>query len=349
MIHIAHQRLINQKIIDKGFQQPQDAVEFLGAVQAQDYPMSKWAVGIRTKNATDKMVEQALDEGLILRTHILRPTWHLVSHKDIRWMLALTAPHIHQISAHYNRKMELSNDLLNLTDALLAKAVEGHKHLTKAELMAHLELAGINTSEGRSSLILIHAELNGVLCSGKQNGKNNTYALLEERVTPAPSYTREESLGLLARRYFRSHGPATLHDFGWWSGLKISDAKAGLESVKEEFLSETIENQTYWFLPDIQTALQPSTFLLPAFDEFMVSYKNRAASLDSSNVSAAITANGIFKPIIVVDGQVKGLWSRTLQKEKVSIKTHFFSDTITDPLLTKAAKEFASFLGKEMT
>lgn len=347
-MNIAQQRLNNQRIIGTNFTKPQEVVAHLGAMQAQDYPMSKWAVGLRTQNATDQTVEQALDEGLILRTHILRPTWHLVAAQDIRWMLALTAPHIHQISSHYNRKAELSDTLLNRTDELLAKILAGQKHLTKAELMEELAMAGINTSAGRDSLILIHAELNGVLCNGKRYGKQTTYALLDERVAPTPAYSREEALGMLARRYFQSHGPATVHDFTWWSGLKVSDARIGLELVKSEFITETIDSHSYLLPTNTVSETSDTAFLLPAFDEFMVSYKNRAASLDTSLQPAAITANGIFKPIIVINGKVEGLWSRTIQKEKVAIETIFFQSHFDSSLISNAIKNYAFFLQKEI-
>lgn len=345
MTTIAQQRLHNQGIINTTFTKPSEAVAHLGAVQAQDYPMSKWAVGLRLPHATDENIEQAINEGSIVRTHILRPTWHLVAAQDIRWMLALTAPHIHQLVAYMYRQLELSEALLSRTDAIIAKALEGNNHLTRAELMTELDKEGINTSDLRSAHLMFHAELNGIVCSGAMRGKQITYALLDERVPFTKPLTREEALAELAKRYFMSHGPATLQDFVWWSGLKVSDAKAGLEMAKAVLISEKIEEQVYWFPPHTPSFSQNTAHLLPAFDEFMVSYKDRTASLSSDNHTTAITGNGIFKPIVVVNGKVEGTWKRSIKKEKVVVETALFNNSFDKALLNSAIEQYTHFLG----
>lgn len=348
MTAIAQQRLHNQCITSTNFTTPNEVVAHLGAVQAQDYPMSKWAVGLRLPNATDENIEQAINKGSIVRTHILRPTWHLVAAQDIRWMLALTAPHVHQLVSSMYRQLELSGTLLNRTDAIIAKALEGNNHLTRAELMTELEKGGINTSDLRAAHLMFHAELNGLVCSGAMRGKQITYALMDERVPPAPTLTRDEALAELAKRYFMSHGPATLHDFVWWSGLKVSDARAGLEMVKSNLVSEKIGEQTFWLPNHFYPESQNSVHLLPAFDEFMVSYKDRTASLSPNNHQTAITGNGIFKPIVVINGQVEGIWKRSIQKDKVGIETSLFTDSFDKAVLTTAINQYAQFLGKKI-
>ena len=347
MTTIAQQRLHNQGIINTTFTKPSEVVAHLGAMQAQDYPMSKWAVGLRLPHATDENIEQAINEGSIVRTHILRPTWHLVAAQDIRWMLALTAPQVHQLVAYMYRQLELNEALLSRTDAIIAKALEGNNHLTRAELMTELDKEGINTSDLRSAHLMFHAELNGIVCSGAMRGKQMTYALLDERVSPTPTLTREEALAELAKRYFVSHGPATLQDFVWWSGLKVSDARAGLEMIKSALISEKIDDQLYWFSSHAPSFSHNTVHLLPAFDEFMVSYKDRTASLSADNHTTAITGNGIFKPIVVVNGKVEGTWKRSVQKDKVKVETEFFNSSFDKVLLGSAIEQYTHFLGKK--
>ncbi|MEI7583135.1 winged helix DNA-binding domain-containing protein [Runella sp.] len=347
-INIAQQRLNNQRIIGTNFTTPAEVVAHLGAAQAQDYPMSKWAIGVRLPNATDESIEQALNEGSIVRTHILRPTWHLVAAQDIRWILALTAPHVQQLVSYMYRQLELNGAVLNRTDAIIAKALEGNKHLTRAELMTELEKEGINTSDLRSSHLMFHVELNGLVCSGAMRGKQITYALMDERVPFTKPLARDEALAELAKRYFMSHGPATLPDFVWWSGLKVSDARAGLEMIKSNLVSEKIGEQTYWLPNHFHPEPQDTVHLLPAFDEFIVSYKDRTASLSADYHQAAITGNGIFKPIVVVNGKVEGVWKRTIQKDKVDVEASHFINPFDKATLTAAINQYAQFLGKEI-
>jgi hypothetical protein len=347
-MNIAQQRLNNQRIIDTTFTEPHEVAVHLGAIQAQDYAMSKWAIGVRLPNATDESIEAAINEGSLVRTHILRPTWHLVAAQDIRWMLALTAPHIQQLVSYMYRQLELNSAVLNRTEAIICKALEGNNHLTRAELMTELEKEGINTSDLRSAHLMFHVELNGMVCSGAMRGKQITYALMDERVPFTKPLVREEALAELAKRYFMSHGPATLPDFVWWSGLKVSDARAGLEMVKSTLVSEEIGGQTYWLPNHFHSDPQDTVHLLPAFDEFMVSYKDRTASLSTDYHQSAITGNGIFKPIVVVNGKVEGTWKRTLQKDKVSVETSLFTDTFDKSVLTTAIHHYARFLGKKI-
>lgn len=347
-IEIAQFRLLNQRIIGSIFTHPSEAVAHLGAMQAQDYAMSKWAVGVRVPHSTNETIEQAINDGSIIRTHILRPTWHLVAAQDIRWILALTAPHVNQLVAYMYRQLELNGALLSQTTDLIAKALEGNNHLTRSELMAVLNKQGIQTNDLRAAHLMFHAELSGVVGSGSMKGKQITYALLDERIPPSPALARDEALGLLAKRYFISHGPATLMDFVWWSGLKITDARAGLEMIKSQLDSEKINEQIYWMPPHLPAIQQNTIYLLPAFDEFMVSYKDRTASLSSDYQKETITGNGIFKPIVVVNGKVEGTWKRSIKKETVTVETAFFEPNSFDSTLLKAAIDnYSHFLGKK--
>lgn len=348
-MNIAHLRLHHQQLLHSALDTPQAVVGWMGAMQAQDYPMSKWAVGSRLPGSTDASIEQAINRGDIVRTHILRPTWHLVAATDIRWMLALSAPNVMRALETYTKQLGLTEDVRLKSNRLIAKMLEG-RQMTREEIMAELQQAGIQTDDLRPAHLMFSAELEGIVCNGAVRGKQQTYALLDERVPPAPHIPKEEALARLALRYFRSHGPATLRDYVWWSGLRVADARAGLEAAKSELHSLLSDGQEYWMAepPKTPPKATDSLLLLPAFDEFMVSYTNRSASLEARLSSQAITGNGIFKPIVVVYGQVVGLWKRTVKKASVALEFQPLSAAYRLPEraeMAKAADAFGKFLG----
>jgi hypothetical protein len=218
--------------------------------------------------------------------------------------------------------------------------------------MKLLHLAGINTAENRSSHMLMHAELDGILCSGNTKNNKQTYASLPERVPEKTLLNNDEALAKLARIYFRSHGPATLKDFTWWSGLAVGRARHALEMVKSEFVAEIFISETYWFSafnPDANQNKEP-IFFLPAFDEFIISYKDRTSAMNSDNHKKAISSNGIFRPTIIVNGKVEGIWKRTENKAKVLVETGFFQTPtiINHEVLQKAISAYGNYLGKEI-
>lgn len=351
-VHIPTQRLINQKISTNHFDNPRDLITHLGAVQAQDYPMSKWALGVRLPNATDASIEAALDAGELVRTHVLRPTWHMVSGQDVRWMLALTGKHIKASAASRDRELGIDAALYLRTNDLIANALEGGKHLTREEVMEEIEKGGVPTDSSRAVHFMMNAEVDGIVCNGVMRGKKQTYALLDEKVKPGLVLSREEALANLAGRYFTSHAPATLQDFQWWSGLPMSEARIGLESIKSRLESFESGGKTYFMGENAQHAATPETsvFFLPAFDEYTVSYKDRSTVFDPRWHKNAITSNGIFKPIIVRDGLVIGIWKRTVQKNKVVVEVEFFDpkDALEQGVMEKAVAGFGSFLGLEV-
>jgi hypothetical protein len=215
-----------------------------------------------------------------------------------------------------------------------------------------MKTKGIETDELRANLIVMNAELDGVICNGARQGKQITYGLIEERIPPAKPLTKEEALVQLARRYFTSHGPATIRDFAWWSGLTLTDAWLALEMIKPGFQHAEIDGQVYWF--DVSLSLEnevdETVFFLPAYDEFMVSYKDRTASLDPSIAKTTITGNGIFKPIIVIEGKVVGTWKRTFKKDKVLIETQYFypPNKTQEEAVKAAAAGYGSFMQMEI-
>lgn len=349
LAHIARYRLQNQQIVHPAITNIGDMAAWMGATQAQDYTHAKWAFGVRIPGITDADVEAAIDRAEIIRTHLLRPTWHFVAADDVRWMLALSAPQINTIVAPMNRLVGLDADFLNKTNGIIAKALEGGRQRTREELMADIERAGIDTSGLRSAHIMFQAELDAIVCNGSRRGKQFTYALLDERVPKSRMLDRPEAIVELARRYFRSHAPATLADFHWWSGLKMGDARAGLEAIQQELVSETIGKLTYWMPNDFreQKTEGPLLHLLPAFDEYLVSYKDRSASLDPSRKVQTITGNGIFKPVVVQNAWVHGIWQRTFQKTGVKVTCELFEESaeVFSELMDISIRRINTFYG----
>ncbi|GAB4024481.1 winged helix DNA-binding domain-containing protein [Spirosoma koreense] len=350
--HLAHSRLINQQITRPTHRTASELVRWMGAVQAQDYAMVKWALGSRLPHLTEAEITTALDSGELIRTHVLRPTWHVVAAEDVYWMLKLTAPRIKALVKGRDKVLDLTEPLFAASNAVFEKVLAGGHHLTRQELMSELEKAGIRTDSARAAQIMIRAELDGIVANGAVRGKQQTYALLEERVPNRRPLSKEEALAKLAQRYFTSHGPATLNDFVWWSGLSVAEARQGLESIRAKLLSEQINSQTYWFSSDFAVPDQGNDglYALPAFDEYVISYRDRSAVLALEHQQLAISGNGIFNPILVRDGKVIGTWKRTMQKDKVLIEVIFFQipDEATLDGLEKAFEPLSRFLNQKI-
>ncbi|KQB41191.1 DUF1006 domain containing protein [Flavobacterium aquidurense] len=317
-------------------------------MQAQDYAMAKWAIGSRC-DSTEKEIEEAINSAQIIRSHILRPTWHFVAADDIYWMLDLSAPQVKRFTISALKKYGYDAKKLDQTNAEIEKMLSGNNHLTRDEIMQELNIKKTSSDDFLSAAIMMNAELDGLVCNGKMKGKQITYSLLEERVSkPKTKLTKEEALAKLALRYFTSHGPATLLDFSWWSGFPPTTCKLAIIAIELQLGSAEIENQIYWFKKDFadETHFRESVHFLPAFDEILISYKTREASILTEHQSKAFTNNGIFKPIILENSKVIGTWKRTIKKDHAKIETHFFSDTETSKkeILFKGIKAFENYL-----
>ena len=344
---IAQQRLFNQYIASTPCGKPEDVVQRFGAIQAQDYLGALWAVGLRMQNATVADVEQAIADGSIVRTHPMRGTWHFVAGVDIRWLLSLTAQRMIARCATMYRQLELDDKIFAISNTVIAQTLQGGKQLTRHELATELERVGISTKGLRLTFLLSRAELDGLIVGGARRGKQFTHALLDELVPTSKILARDEALAELARRYFTSHGPATAQDFAWWSSLTITDARAGLALARPHLVQEVINGQSYWLSPSLPGAkvLSPTAYVLPPFDEYTVAYKDRSAVLDPTHVIS--TKNGIFSPIIVVNGQVVGTWARTIKKDAVIFTPSLFIplDQAETRALAVAIDRYSAFLG----
>jgi hypothetical protein len=319
---IAWRRLANQHLIGAPFPSPVDVVRRLGAVQSQDYPGGKWGISMRTAGATDADVERDLTAGAIVRTHVLRPTWHFVAAEDIRWMLALTAPRVRKIMASYDRQLGLDDKVFARSERALTRALSGGKQLTRTEIRTVLQRVKIDTRPPRLGHLMMHAELDGLVCSGAMRGKQPTYALLEERLPPAPALERDEALAELAKRYFATRGPATVHDFGWWSGLTVSDAKRGIELIQSGLEHHVADGRTYWFTgaPPRKPGT-PVAHLLPNYDECFIGLKDRSAFGEAIKKSGVDVPPGTFwAHVVAVDGQLVGGWKRTTRGQTLTVQ-----------------------------
>lgn len=267
MTTLTELRLRNQLLLQPPFDAPQQVVEWMGAVQAQDYRMAKWAVGCRTASTDATQIEAALNRGDILRTHLLRPTWHFVSSKDLRWMLSLTADRIRAANDSYARGTDAALDSKSIHRYmnLLQKTLEGNKHRTKEEIGEALNQRGIPLSQYALRHLLMRAETDGIVCSGADKKGTTTYALLDERAPRGEEPSREEALARLVRIYFRSHSPATLADFTWWSGLTATEARRAVASIAEELTTEHFGDREFFVFRNAAAAAPcDTTHLLPA-------------------------------------------------------------------------------------
>ena len=318
-IRLVQRRLGNQRLVRGTFRTPVEAVRWFGAVQAQDFSGAKWAVGQRLADGTDQSMEQAFNAGRILRTHVMRPTWHFVTPADIRWLLALTAPRVLAFSAYYFRKNGLDARTISKSRDAMERALAGGRHLTRSELGAAIRNAGIDHYGERLGNIVMHAELNAVICSGPRRGKQFTYALLEERVPRTRAWDRDEALAELTARYFTSHGPATGRDFSWWSGLTMRDVNDGLDAVAASLERETIAGLTYWFVPSRLVATPtPLVHLLPNYDECLIAYKDRGV-VPGTPVPKGASRHGSFAHHLLIDGRLAGAWRRRIGTKHVEI------------------------------
>lgn len=293
-------------------------------MQAQDYPAAKWAIGLRSVGLQNAEVDQAFNDGLILRTHVLRPTWHFVTPADIRWLLTATAPRVQAANAYYYKKVGLDAKAFNKACALLQRVLEGGQAMTRMELATHLLRAKIPAQGMKLAYVMMHAELEGVICSGPRRDRQFTYALLSERAPQARVLDRDAARRELASRYFAGHGPATARDFAWWSGLTLAEAQDAINSAADALESLSIDGKTYWNGGAVQSASPSrgaSAFLLPNYDEYLIAYKDRGAIIDSARTANVVArSNGAFANHVVIEGRLAGSWSRTVKPNEVLVE-----------------------------
>jgi hypothetical protein len=349
-------RLGNQALIRSEHSSAAAVVAALGAVQAQEFPFARWALALRMAGGvTDAELLHAFDEGQILRTHVLRPTWHFVTPADIRWMLALTAPRIHRALAGYIRRHGLDVKTLTRATAVFEKALEGGRHLTRGELRSHLARRRIVADGIRLAFLVMFAELEGVICSGPwsrggSGGSVPTYALLDERAPRVRQLTRDESLAELARRFVSSHGPATVRDFAWWSGLAAADCRRGLDMIDARRME--LDGRSYWSLAAIARKPIPGPIvrLLPVYDEYLVAYRDRDVVPFTWGMGRPQESMKV-RHAVVVNGGVAGTWNTSKERgDRVLEVTLFTTLTASERrAVEKEGARYARFAGEALS
>ncbi|MCD8165879.1 MAG: winged helix DNA-binding domain-containing protein [Bacteroides sp.] len=341
-------RITAQQLTQPQFETPGQLIQWMGVMQAQEYSMMKWAVGIRLASGSLTQVNEALNRGEILRIHVMRPTWHLVAVEDIRWMTELNRSRLRPSILSWAKEKGVTPEFSSLVNRLLEKMLEGTSGMTKTEIMTELQYQGVTVDTPMMNCFLMLAKIEGVICSGIEKNGKPTYALLEERVAPTPALNREEALAKLTRRYFRSHSPATLQDFVWWSGLTLTQARKGITLIKQELNLEKFRDHQMYIHHSWNeiTCCDKHLHLLPSYDEYLISYKDRTHVLPLEYYRKAFNPYGIFYPVIVCNGQVVGNWSRKKTKKGFALETSFFDSTFpfNKKLLQKAEKRYLSFL-----
>lgn len=333
-------RLSRQGLAPVTHPSPEAVVGWLGAVQAQDYVGAAWALALRARGLTLADVDQALTEGRILRTHVLRPTWHFATPADLRWMLALTGPRLKRLLTTYDARLDLTPALYRRARTVIVRALEGGQAKTRHELALDLKRARIVAAGQRLAHLVMDAEFAGVICSGPKRGAHMTYALLDERAPATPSLTRDEALAALATRYFQSHGPATAHDFSWWSGLTMGDARTAVALAGvEEWLLAT---------PPSLDRVKGAHYLLPNYDEYLIAYRHRDAVLDPARArNFGVFTSHEFPHQVVLHGRVAGSWRREVDAKRACVTLKLYAKPTATELraLTAEARRFGRFLG----
>jgi hypothetical protein len=324
---IRYQRLANQGLIQPEFNSPAEVVHWMGAVQAQDYLGSLWEIGLRMRGATERLIEQAIEARKIIRTWPMRGTIHFVPAEDASWMVRLMGPRVTARIQSIYRKAGLDENAFAHSHEVIVRALEGGKRRTRKDLYAQLEAEGIATADGRGLHIIGYLARQGLICFGPRQGRQPTFTLLDEWVPRARNLEGEEALAEIALRYFRSHGPATIRDFVWWTGLQVAEAQVGIEAVNPKLLEETIDGMTYWSAETRFGEWESSQelFILPSYDEYLVSYKDRSAALNPQ-YKWLLKAENHLRSTIIIDGQVIGNWKRTFKKGAVKIEARFARD-----------------------
>ena len=350
---IARRRIRNSRLTGDRSTAPDDAVRWHLAMQAQEYGPAMWSIGQRSKGLREPDLDGALTDGTIVRTHLLRPTWHFVARDDIRWLLALSGPRVQRGNAGRYRQLGLDARTLARAEKVIAAALEGGNRLTRDELAAVLEQRKVDREGQRMPYFLMHCELEAVICSGGRTGKQQTYALFDERVPAGgPRFDRAEAVVELVRRYLTSHGPATVKDLSWWSGLTMTDIRAALGSLEDEVESDEVDGLTFWSASSERRRRAPvarGAHLLQTYDELVVGYTESRFHGDTSGELAREAWSDRTFPtgVFLLDGRVGGHWRRTIEAKRVRVAMHTYAKlTAADAqTLESAATRLGRFVG----
>ena len=349
MMNIPLIRLLNQQIISPQFTRPEEVVDWMGAVQAQDLKAAEWAIGLRTKRCVKDDVVKALAEGKILRVHVMRPTWHFVSASDIHWMLRLSRDNVERVYASFIKSLGI---VINEQDygrsmEVMRRVLEDGHSLTLDELTIAFGNSGLPATEFHVKAYVWRAESRAVVCGGSLRDGKITFMLIDKQAPSPKELTREEALARLAEKYFRSHSPATQQDFAWWSGLSMADIRMAMTLIGDKLEKAEVKGRTFYIHHDCRTRGRylGSMTLLPPYDEYLLGYKDRTDVLPEPLYSKAFNAHGIFYRIIQQGGQIVGNWNEKKSKQ-MDIDLSFFREGFIPnaEAMEKAIKRYKDYL-----
>ncbi|WP_332761190.1 winged helix DNA-binding domain-containing protein [Pseudarthrobacter sp.] len=380
---VVRRRLHAQRLRGPGLGAPEDAVRHLLAVQAQEFPYARWSLAQRTGSlgpaggapsrrgaseaavATAPEVEEAVSDGRILRTHILRPTWHFVHREDLRWLTALSAPRLHQGNAGMYRQSGIDAAAAGRSGQVLAEAVRGGPHLTREQLAARLQDEGFAATGFGLAYLIMHAEISGILTSGspvrsRGGALKQTYALFDERVPAGPAMppTRAEALSELVRRYFTSRGPATVKDCADWSGLTMADVRLGLQqtlaAAPETLATSVIDGVEHYFDARAEGGSEPGNAaaaagpridLIQCYDEYVMGYSATRHYLGGS--APAFPVAGDPMHVVLLDGRMAGCWRHTMFSGRceLDIRLSAAAGPAVEDAVQDAVDRYGAFLG----
>lgn len=327
MTNLISTRLLAQQLISPQFSEPESLVGWFGAMQAQEYKLFRLAVAMRLKKPSVAKVDEALADGRLVRLHLNRTTWQVVSGADVRWMLGLHRERIYRSITSFARSNGLSVDETTIRQShRLMKEVLSGRHLDRDSLYEMHRAAGINVTKHQLVYCLSLAEADGLVCNGPVEGRSATYALLDDRVPPQPEISTDEKLKRLARQYFQSHGAATLDDFVWWAGLPKSLCRQGMEALGDALVGEQCHGETYYRM---QTARHRGFrrgrhILLPSYDEYLIGYRSRHLVVPEAYAHKVDNHFGIFYPVILRDGIVVGNWKGDVRQGVHRLQQSYF-------------------------
>jgi Winged helix DNA-binding domain len=329
-LDLSRRRMANSRLTGESFETPEEVVGWHLAMQAQEYGPAAWSVGQRSTGLVHADVEEAVVTGSIVRTHVLRPTWHFVARDDIRWLLAISGPRVQQGNAGRYRDLGLDERTRTRAEAAIVSALQGGVRLTRNEIGGVLDDAGIDREGQRLPYILMHCELEAVIGSGGLSGKQQTYALLDERVPKGRRVDRDDALVELARRYLGSHGPATVKDMNWWSGFTMADIRKALEMLGDEVRSETIDGVVFWSITGDEAPPPPArgAHLLQTYDELVVGYtESRFHAQPGAEKARAAWGDRTYPSgLFLLNGRVGGHWRRTFERDAIAVEVNFYEE-----------------------
>ena len=347
MTEVANRRLVNQRIVGAGGSSAAEVVAHMGAMQAQDYRNALWAIGLRVRGSAERSIEQAIAAKEVVRTWPMRGTLHFLAATDVHWILELLTPRVLAAAEKRAAVHGLNAATFERCRGVCIAALSGGRQMMREALLREFEAAGVATEQQRGYHILWRLAHERLICFGVHEGNQPTFALLDDWVAANTRWKPGDPLAELARRYFNSHGPATLQDFVWWCGLKVSDARNAIEVAR--LPSEQIDETTHWSSTAAPFAApeRSSAQLLPAFDEYLLGYGDRTAVLDSAYAARVVPGgNGMFLPTVVVNGRVVGTWKRSLKKKSVTVTVSPFDGlaTAAKKAVAEAAEYYAAFV-----